>query len=199
MATLASVAERPVMDVVPAVAASACKWQRYLSFLRCFVTCNALQTCVCTRQRETSFILVVEVPQRPCTSVVAGVAGLAHAAFVGIVLLMAAHARLGRALVELVRMAARAGDQLVAAEQRKRGAVVVDHDLLPRIGDMATRAVVTELAAMRIIRGMAGDALHVELFAMRIVLVAGIASQRRVATRQREAGPFAVIEADLLP
>lgn len=46
---------------------------------------------------------------------------------------------------------------------------------------------------------MAGHACHVELFAMRIVLVATLATQRAMATGQGETGELRVVETDLLP
>lgn len=142
---------------------------------------------------------MIEFPQRPTACVVACLALLPKLSGMRIILGVTSNTCLRRTLIQLVGMAAFALRHLMSAQQRKCGAIVVDHHLGPAVRDMAARAVTTEFSLMRILLGMTGHALHVELFAMRIVLVAALASQGSMAAEQREARRFRVIEADLFP
>lgn len=142
---------------------------------------------------------MIELPKRPISRVVARFALLPHLSGMRIILGMTSNTCLRCALIQLVGVTALALGHLMATEQRKRSAIVVDDDFRPALRHVATRAIRSELSAMRIFFGMAGHAFHVELFAMRIVLVAALASQWKMTSGQRETGQFSVIEADLLP
>lgn len=142
---------------------------------------------------------MIELPKRPISRVVACFALLPHFPGMRIILGVTSNTCLRRALIQLVGVAAFALGHLMATEQRKRSAIVVDDDFRPALRHVATRAIRSELPAMRIFFGMAGHAFHVELFAMRVVLVATLASQWKMASGQRETGQLSVIEADLLP
>lgn len=116
-----------------------------------------------------------------------------------IILDVTSNACLRCALIQLVGVATLALGHLMPAQQRECGAIVVDDHLGPAVRDMAARAVTTEFSLMRILLGMTGHALHVQFLAMRIVLVATLASQRAMTAEQRETRRFRVIETDLLP
>ena len=142
---------------------------------------------------------MIELPQRPAARVVAGLALLPKLSGMRIILGVTSNTCLRRALIQLVGMAALAFRNLMPAQQRKCGAIVVDDHLGPAVRDVAARAVPTEFSLMWILFGVTGHALHVELFAMRIVLVAALAGQGAMAAEQRETRRFRMIEADLFP
>ena len=75
---------------------------------------------------------------------------LPHLAGMRVVLLVASKASLRSALIHLVGVAAIAFGELVLAQKRKCGAIVVDDDLRPTVGDVATRAIGAEFSAVRI-------------------------------------------------
>lgn len=116
-----------------------------------------------------------------------------------IILCVTSNTCLRRALILLVTVAGLALGDLMSAEQWKCRAIVIDDHPGPGIGDVAARAVRTQLPAMRILVRMAGHATHVELFPVRIVLVAALATQGTMPARQRKPRQLRMIEADLFP
>ena len=142
---------------------------------------------------------MIELPKRPIPRVMACFALLPHFSGMRIILGVTSNTCLRRTLIQLVGVTTLALGHLMTTEQRKRGAIVVDDDFRPALRDVATRAIRSELSAMRIFPGVTGHACHVQLFAMRIVLVATLATQWPMTSGQRETGQLRVVETDLLP
>lgn len=154
MATLALPAELPKVHIVTYVTGATIRRQLHFR-CRSFVASGAVQLGVRTRQCKTCRFVVVEGPDIPAIAVVTTRAVFAKAALVNIVGLMATMA-IGLHILELLReMTLLAGHRHMQAHKGEVAQVVIEADFTtPGIGDVALIALVTEFAAMRILRAM---------------------------------------------
>ena len=142
---------------------------------------------------------MIEAPSRPTVGVVTGGTIGAEPANVMSVT-VAAHAFSGRILERLGAVTFLAGDYRMQSKKGKSRQVVIEGDLLPPARFVVTAlAVAAQLAVMRVILAMAGDARHRELVAIEVARVAALARDLRVTAAQRKLGCLIVVEADRRP
>ena len=118
---MAAVALRTVLTQVPIVLvmAGVALLRHPLRTGRLAMAIGALQFAVRAEQREVRIARMIEGPQLPAVRRVAGFALFAQAAFVHVILRMAAIAGRGRVAESLRGMALHAADDAMQSEQRK--------------------------------------------------------------------------------
>ena len=159
----------------------------------------ALQGLVRARQRVAALFVMIEAPARPPIGVVTGGTVGAEAAIV-IAVSVAACACLRRVLERLGAVAFLAGDHRMQSDQGKSRQVVIKGYLLtPTCLVVTALTGAAQLAVVRVILLMAGDARHGELVAIEVARVAALASDLRVPAAERKFGCLVVIETDRRP
>ena len=150
-------------------------------------------------KRVVGLATVIEAPKLPAIRVVAKAAIYAEAAFVmGILVTIGTFGR--GVFIRLCPMAFLAGHQPVQADQREtRQIVIEDNPLTPAFLIVAIPAVRPQLAFMRIVLLVTGDACLLQLVAIEIAFMACVAFRLGVLTVQRKLRFLIMIETDLVP
>lgn len=156
MALVALSAELGVVDISTQMAAATVCRDVSTAAARIAMTVDTLQAQVRAVDRELRMQVVIEARQRPVVAVVAVSALISEAAVVRIISAMAIGTA-GRCVVKAIaRMAGAAGDRGMQSRQRKRRQVVIEaQGRCPVRLIVAIAALLTELACMRIVHGVA--------------------------------------------
>ncbi len=150
-----------------------------------------------TGEREGGFAMVKGDLFPVAGDVATGAVG-AEAALVFVVFLVTGDTTGGRALIDVVGVAARADRLGVGTREREGGLAVVKGDLLPRAGGVAACTVGTKGTFMYIILLMTGDTRGGRTF-VDVIAVATGTDHFGVGTGEREGGLAMVEGRDLLP
>src|ERR1700722_12799279 len=188
---MAAAALRPVLPEVPVILVmTAAALLRHLHRPgRLTVALRALQLGVRPEQRKVSFLGVIEDPQRPAVRGVAGLAFLAEAALVHVILRVAIDAYGRRPAVGQRRVALRRAHDSMQSEQGKLPQVMIEYDVgAPGILPVTRFASALDLAAVRVFAAMAARTILGELLRGRRCGVAGVAVDLGVRAHQRELG-----------
>ncbi len=159
------------------------------------VAAIAAQAGMSAREREDD--IVVKGRRGPAAGGMAGAAVISECAGVGVILGVTGITIGGRALENIIGMAACASHADMPAGQWEARHAVVESGRLPRRGGMAGAAAVAERAAMGIILRMAGVAVSRRALEVPIAMAAA-AGHTCMGAGQREAGGI-VVEGGRLP
>lgn len=199
MAFFARTAESPVVGIILAVAAVAVCRRSYARNIGLLVASMALQGMMRARQRVARLLVVIEAPACPSVRVVTRRTIRTEPPDV-MRILVAARAGAGRILERRAAMTFLARDYRVQPDQGKSRQIVVEGDLLaPARLVVALLASLAELAFVRIILAMAGDAGHGQFVAIEVTGVTTLAAECGVTAAQWELRRLVVVEADQGP
>lgn len=200
MAFGAIIAKATLVPVIAAVTIDASRSQ--LARITCAdMAGRADQAAVTPGEREAGRVVMIEIPRFPRGGNMALLAwrGCSQRAGVAFVLVACGTGQALRGKI-LAGMATGALERGMLAQQRETGEIVVETNAsLPAFAGVAALAIPTQLAAVRIILGMARSALRNELDLVRRVNMAGFAPHLRVFSQQWKSRHRGMIEADRFP
>lgn len=190
----------PEVTVVVTVAGHAIRWRAAAAAWGLAMAIRAVQLAVCAGEREVGLTLVVEFPDRPAIGRMADLALGSQTGVVHILCRMTAVA-VGRCSSKrLCAMALRAADDCVQAQQRKLSQIVIEADAAaPALLAVTALATGRQLAAVRILRVMAGGAVGAQLLRGERRGVTDVTFQFGVRTEQLEFALGGVVEVDRMP
>lgn len=194
MAFFAGPSEGAPVSVITTMAAVTGRWRRHFLLCGRLMTGAALQPFMCSCQCKLRLLVVVEAPECPTIGVVTGGTLGAQRAAVMFVF-VARGTRCGRILECLRAMAFLAGHRGVQSDQGKSRQIVIERNLLQPLRFVVTTLTArAELAFVRIVGLVAGNAGYRELVLIEVTLVTAGAFDRRVCALEREFRRFCMVE-----
>ena len=164
------------------------------------MTTGTRHLCVGARQREVSFLPMVELPDTPAIRRVASRAFHAEASLVDVFGAVAVDAGTGRAFVCTSDVTLLARHRYMQAHQREVREIVVKVSVAaPARRRVALSAVHAELPGVHVAGTMAGDAARLEVLACHDAGMAGVAVDLFVPSFERPLGVARVIEGGRKP
>jgi len=151
---------------------------------------------MCTRQRERR-VVVIERRILPTAGVMTGRTDRSELTVMCILRRMTGEAILWRPLEYIIHVTGLARHIGVQAIERKRGVVMIERHIRPFRGLVTRTAVRAKLSIVRILRGMAGEAV-LRRALIHVIYMTGLACNGRVCAGQRKSR-LAVIETHVLP
>ena len=161
--------EITLVNIVPPMAATACRRQLNFAAHRNEVTAVASQSFVRTVEDIVGLLVMVEYPQRPAVRVMAAIAVWAETLTVNIIAPVAVDTGVGGILVGGRKMTLFTRNHCMQSDERKLGQVVIEEDFSsPRVFVMTIAALFPLLTIVNVVARMTAVATHGQLFSFLI-------------------------------